>query len=31
LDLREVEWMHLAQDKDQCQVLTNAVMNLQAP
>jgi hypothetical protein len=36
LDLREigwegVNWMHLAQDRDQCQALVNMIMNLWAP
>jgi hypothetical protein len=35
-DLREtgwgdVEWIHLAQDRDQWQALVNTVMNLQVP
>jgi hypothetical protein len=35
MDLREigwegVEWMHLAQDRDQCQALVNTAMNLWA-
>jgi hypothetical protein len=36
MDLREtgwkgVDWMHLAQDRDQMQVLVNKVMNLWIP
>jgi len=36
MDVREVgwegvDWMHLAQDRDQWQALVNTVMNLQVP
>jgi hypothetical protein len=36
MDLREVwqkgmDWMHLAQDRDECQSLVNTVMNLGVP
>jgi hypothetical protein len=36
MDVREigwkvVEWMHLAQDRDQCRAVVNTVMNLRAP
>jgi hypothetical protein len=36
IDLREiglecVDWIHLAQDRDQFQALVNTVMNIQAP
>jgi hypothetical protein len=35
IDLREVEvgidWIHLAQDRDQCRALVNTVMNLRVP
>jgi hypothetical protein len=34
-DLRElaesVDWMHLAQDRDQCRALVNTIMNLRFP
>jgi hypothetical protein len=26
-----MDWIHLAQDRDQCRVLVNKVMNLQVP
>jgi hypothetical protein len=26
-----VDWMHLAQDRDQCQALVNMIMDLQVP
>jgi hypothetical protein len=28
---RNVDWIHVAQDRDQCRALVNAVMNLQVP
>jgi hypothetical protein len=36
MDLREIgwggmDWIHLAQDRDQCRALVNTVMNLQVP
>jgi hypothetical protein len=36
VDIREtgwevVDWVHLAQDKDQCRALANTVMNLPVP
>jgi hypothetical protein len=36
MDLREigwegVDWIHLAQDRNQCQALVNTVMNLRIP
>jgi hypothetical protein len=36
MDLKEIGWegvyqIHLAQDRDQCQALVNAVMNLWVP
>jgi hypothetical protein len=36
MDLREigfgdVDWIHLAQDRDRCRVLVNTVMNLRVP
>jgi hypothetical protein len=36
MDLREirwegVDWIHLAQNRDQCQALVNTVMNLWVP
>jgi hypothetical protein len=36
MDVREteregVEWMHLAEDRDQCGTLVNTVMNCQVP
>jgi hypothetical protein len=27
----DIAWIHLAQDRDQCNALVNAVMNLQVP
>jgi hypothetical protein len=36
MDIKEtgwegVDWIHLAQDKDQCQALVNTVMNFRVP
>jgi hypothetical protein len=31
MEREDVDWIHLAQDKDQWQALVNMVMNLQVP
>jgi hypothetical protein len=29
--LEDVDWMHLAEDRDQCRAVVNTVMNLRIP
>jgi hypothetical protein len=31
IDRKDVEWIHVAQDRDQWRTLMNTVMNLQVP